>query len=62
MLDKHEMNCQWVIQNCGYNSGMPQSRGKNKKCQEDIPFGISILDWDVHKGEEVIIDNIFRVL
>ena len=40
---------------------MSQSRGKNRKFREHIPLGISIPDWNIREGEEVLIDNIFRL-
>ena len=56
------MNCQWIFQDCGYNSGVSQSRGEDRKCKKDIPLGVSIPDCNVHEGEAFFIDNIFRLL
>ena len=62
MLNKHERSRQWLFQDCGYNSGVSHSRGNNRKYKKHIPLGISIPDCNVREGEEVLIDNTFRLL
>ena len=46
----------------GFNSGVSCSKGENKNKRDKIPCGITIPDSNVHEGENLFIDKIFKEL
>ena len=61
-MKKRKNNYQIIFEDRGYNSGVSESRGKNRKVKKYIPPGVSIPDCSFHEGEEVFTYRIFRLL